>query len=229
MSVDIKMIEQLNAKAKALNSTRERQLGQQEAARTAYEKAVLVYKQKYGVELDDTNLQQEYDNVKNALVAEYEKLNNLVLSIESGEYKNDAPVAVIPPNPSATAQTAQASSVQAPQATPAQTTPVQATPAQLSQEAIAHTMQATQTQQPPQFGAGVQTVPQDNPVQPNPAPVQNPSSTPASSTEGEDISEQPFTPAGWGIPNNQRTANQQQTINQNFQNILNGNGLKFGQ
>jgi len=243
MTINVQMIEQLNQKAKSLNSTRERLLGQQEAARTAYEKAVLLYKQKYGVELDDTNLQQEYDAVKAKLEAEYEKLNSLILSIESGEYRNNAPAAVIPDTGTASAASAssqpQAQSQVQPQAQP------QAQP-QFGQPNV---MFGAQT--PPQGGVasaasmaqGQQAAPTVGVfggfAQPQGGQPMNPSigqqvgqagqSAPQvqqSDNSEEDPSERPFTPKGWGLPN--AGANVQQTINNNFKSILGGGSPKFG-
>jgi hypothetical protein len=99
MSVNVQMVEQLNQKAKTLNSDRQRMIGQQEAARTSFEKAVFAYKQKYGVQLDDTNIQPEYNAVSAQLQTDFDRLNTLVLSIESGEYKQTAAAMVIPASP----------------------------------------------------------------------------------------------------------------------------------
>lgn len=114
--MDLQAVEQLNAKAKALNSQRERLLGQREAAKSAYEKAVLLYKQKYGVELTEENLQSEYNAVKQQLQEEYEKLQALIASIESGEYKKEKTVASAGSVQTSVPQTG---SVQAPSANPA--------------------------------------------------------------------------------------------------------------
>lgn len=87
MSIDIQQIELLNKKAQQLNAERQKLLGMQQSAREAFEKAVLLYKKKYGVDLDDTNIQQEYQRVLAKLKEDYENLKNKIIEIESGEYK----------------------------------------------------------------------------------------------------------------------------------------------
>lgn len=87
MNVTLQMVEDLNRRSASLNSKRQQQLGMYEASRQAYEKAVMAYKAKYGVVVDDTNIQQEYNNVKAQLEADYNRVNAQIVSIETGEYK----------------------------------------------------------------------------------------------------------------------------------------------
>jgi len=86
MQLDVKMVEELNKKAVILNSERQRKLGALEAAKEAYERAVSAYKQKYGVVLDDTNLQEEYDAVFAQMQKEYTAQCALISNIESGKH-----------------------------------------------------------------------------------------------------------------------------------------------
>jgi hypothetical protein len=139
MSVNVQQVEQLNQKAKTLNSDRQRMIGQQEAARSSFEKAIFAYKQKYGVQLDDTNIQTEYNAVSAQLQTDFDKLNTLVLSIESGEYKQTAAAMVIPES----------------HAQPSITVPATPAPAPVQQQQFVQPTAQPQFAQPtaqPQFG-----------------------------------------------------------------------------
>lgn len=197
MTITIEQVEALNAKAQKLNAERQRLIGVRDSARQAYDKAVFAYGQKYGVALDDSNLQQEYNTVSAKLQADFEALQTQVQFIESGDYKNlspQPPTLQTPAAPPVATQTAPLTS-----AAPAGTTP--AAPAG-SAPAI-----ATQL-----FG----TAPLTAPVQvPQAAPTDTAPAAPA-----EDISEQPFTPSGWGSPD---------ALNKNFEDILGRSGVKFGE
>jgi len=90
MNLNVQMVESLNKKAAALNADRQRKIGAQEAAKEAYERAVYAYAQKYGVTLDDTNLQNEYDFVVKKLEREYEAQRELINSIENKTYSSSS-------------------------------------------------------------------------------------------------------------------------------------------
>lgn len=87
MGVNLQMVEQLNRKSTMLNAQRQQEIGRQQATRNAYDKAVLAYKQKYGVEITDANIQQECNLVQAQLDKDYNELNQAILNIESGQYK----------------------------------------------------------------------------------------------------------------------------------------------
>lgn len=87
MAVNLQMVEQLNRKSTQLNAQRQQQIGKREATRNAYDRAILAYKQKYGVSIDDTNLQSECNAVQKQLEDDYNTLNQAILNIESGQYK----------------------------------------------------------------------------------------------------------------------------------------------
>lgn len=205
MSFDIQQVENLNRKAQQLNSDRQQKLGMQKAARQAYERAVYAYEQKYGVKLDDTNLQQEYDSVHATLEQAYNQLNQLVLSIENGEFAQQATPTITPSAPiQAQTQVPQptgsfGATTQAPQGSTA-LDPLSQT--QVSPELSAQaSMQAMNQPTPPSFdpasfnpaGVGAST----QPIAPPTPPVQ------PSGQQDVDPSEQTFTPQGWGTPNAQ--------------------------
>lgn len=250
MAVNVQQVEMLNQKAQRLNSERQKLIGMKESARQSYDKAVFAYQQKYGVHLDDTNLQQEYNAVNTQLQQDYEVLNKLVLSIESGEYKNQAQQSAMQSTPVAQTNTFQPNASYAPPTqsnVQAQTQPATqafgqqaqsptASPsynafgtqasgvatessnepippkATLSPEALAQVITQTQSQKPaeiPNFENpfGSQT-PQQN-------QSQSGTSTTQQASKQDDVSEQSFTPQGWGMPN--------KDLNANFNNILGGN------
>lgn len=217
MTVNVQMIEQLNKKAQFLNAERQKMLGRRESARSAFDKAVFAYQQKYGVTLDDTNLQQEYDKVSSQTQADYDSLNSLILSIESGEYKKDilVPQQQVPLVQQQFVQPVvqQFNSINDTQATPVITEQqveehIAPKAANIGAEALSQALLASQNQQPVQqpFNPFAQA---SQPV----APVK----------KEEDVSEQTFKPSGWG--------QMDKPLNQNFADILGGSptGLKFGQ
>ena len=235
MSLDIQQVEGLNRKAQQLNSERQQKIGMQQAAKQAYDRAVYAYEQKYGVKLDDTNLQQEYNSVHMDLEKSFNELNTMVTSIENGEYtaqptqtvvQNTEPIATqtVPQ----TAQPTGAFGVPQPNSFGAETgrvttqipntttvpnfnanTVENGEPAQhrpVSPELLAQASMGAMNQQAPTI-----TPP---PISP-PTPIPNvPSQTQATDTSG-----QAFTPQGWGAPT--------PDINQQFANI--NSGKPFGQ
>lgn len=232
MSLDIQQVEGLNRKAQQLNSERQQKIGMQQAAKQAYDRAVYAYEQKYGVKLDDTNLQQEYNSVHTELEKSFTELNTLVTAIENGEYtsqptqtvvQNTDPIAT--PTPPQTTQPTGAFG--APQTnsfgaeTGRVTTPVpnmtvpsittdNGEPAQyrpVSPELLAQASMGAMNQQAPNI---------------TPPPIVTPAPTPTTVPSPEqtaDPSEQAFTPQGWGTPT--------PDINQQFASI--NNGKPFGQ
>ncbi len=93
--LDIREIEELNRKAKILNSQREQSIGRQTVAKNQYQEAVREYKEKYGVELNTSNLEQEYLNVQNEVIKDTNDLKKTILSIEDGSYKNNIQTASV--------------------------------------------------------------------------------------------------------------------------------------
>lgn len=83
-----KVAEQLNSKVTQLNNERSRQLGMQESAKKQYENAVTSYEEKYGVKVSETNLQEEYNKVYAEVKGKVELLEETIVSIERGDYKN---------------------------------------------------------------------------------------------------------------------------------------------
>lgn len=205
-ALNIEQVEMLNKKAQQLNAQRQQMIGAQESARQTFDKSTFAYKQKYGVTLDDSNLQQEYNTVSTQMQTEYEALNSAILNIESGEYKNQGQVA----------QPVAQQPVQPPVQQFAQTPPP------VNADVLA---QINNQQLPPvqQFGGFAQppVSPIQQPVVPV-APTQTTFVPPIVPTQHaqsaqdvqptEDVSEQAFAPAGWGAP--------AQDVNQNFNNIL---------
>lgn len=237
MSLDIQQVENLNRKAQQLNANRQQTIGMQQAAKQAYDKAVFAYEQKYGVKLDDTNLQQEYNTVHAEVEKSFNELNQLVVSIENGEFtqqatptitQNTAPIQTQQAQPVPQAQPVQQQAnpfgaqqvnsfgAQTSQAT-TQVSNVEEAPKQeeqpqyrtVSPELLAQASMGAMNQQVPNIPTGAPTIPTSIPT---PAPV-----VPSAPQQAVDPSEQPFAPQGWGTPN----------INQQFENI--NNGKPFGQ
>jgi hypothetical protein len=242
-AVNVQQVEQANKKAQFLNGERNKQIGQQEAARQSYERAIFAYKSKFGVQLDDTNLQQEFNDVSQKLTSDFDSLNAMILSIESGEYKAQQQTAVTIPSqqPQGIQIPQQAQAVQiasvTQEAQAVQIAPViqEAQTIQQNTE-IQHIQpqqaQAEGTQEPQRFSIDPSLITQT--VQPQPTfafgqPAQpqvqqqpensQPAELQQNTAEKQDVSEQPFTPQGWGQPT--------KDINANFQNLM--GGQKFGQ
>lgn len=89
MSDILKTAESLNADVSRLNIERSKLEGMLESAKTNYENAVKAYLEKYGVELTEENLQEEYNRVyaqtKGAMLDLQEKIEG----IKRGDYKKD--------------------------------------------------------------------------------------------------------------------------------------------
>lgn len=242
MSLDIQQVESLNRKAQGLNSNRQQAIGMQQAAKQAYERAIYAYEQKYGIKLDDTNLQQEYNTVRTDLETSFTELNTLVTSIENGEHtpqatqtvvQNTAPIQQtqpqqtgafgVPNQPPTQGQSAQqqmptfgAQTGRLGVTTPNTVgVPTGATPLTNNGESAQYTPVSPELLAQASMNAMHQQAPSITPppiVQPAP-PVA------PSQVEGTDPSEQAFTPPGWGTS--------APDINQNFANI--NNGKPFGQ
>lgn len=225
MSLDIQQVEQLNRRAQALNAERQQKLGMQQAARQAYEKAVAAYKAKYGVELDDTNLQQEYDEVHAQTERDFNRLNELIRAIENGEY-------TVQVTPSITQNTEPIKTEVSQSQVPGSQS--QFSPQSQEQPQVQSQVQPQVQAQAPVFGESAQpttsgqqqyhTVSSDVLNQasmgamtqqvPTPPPI-----TPPTPDTVAEPSEQAFTPQGWGTPS--------PDINQTFTNINNGKPLGF--
>ena len=97
MKIDLKEIERLNKRAQQLNAERQKLIGKQEAAKSEFDKAILLYEQKYGKKLDFNNLQEEYIMVSEDLKNKYKVLEEQIRVIETGEYKNVVDENELPP------------------------------------------------------------------------------------------------------------------------------------
>lgn len=84
--LDIKEVERLNKLAAEKNAYRQQLIGKRDAAQQAFDRAVSIYSQKYGVALTLDNLQSEYDKVSSEVEKEYNELLKLVTDIENGVY-----------------------------------------------------------------------------------------------------------------------------------------------
>lgn len=86
MNVSVEQVNSLNAKIKALNEERHRKLGMLESAKQRYTAVTASYATKYGVQLNDQNLQAEYDKVALDVTSAYTNLFAIVDSIEKGTF-----------------------------------------------------------------------------------------------------------------------------------------------
>lgn len=207
MAFSLQEIEALNAKASSLNLERQRLLGQQESAQRTYERSVEAYKQKYGVDLSDVNLQAEYNSVAEKVQKDAEHTAELIVAIQRGDYKKVEPVAgeaPVAPTAAPVAQTIPDAPVpgfgQAPVAAPVQESPVIQAPVAPVAQPQTQPQTATPPVQPPMsfgFGAPPETVVPEE--------------------------EKPFAPVGWGTT----APAQGDAINQQFGAIL-GQGFKPG-
>lgn len=240
MSVNVAQVEQLNKKAQQMNATRQQMLGKKEAARAAYDKAVYAYQQKYGVQLDDTNLQAEYNSVTEKMATDFNELNALVLGVENGDYKNAVviPQAITPQAPPTPPAPPTQQFAQPPYAPPTiDPSPyVQPVIEQAPEIPLQQGFPTKQVNPFEQTTPPVQTAPAQpfggNPFGQQPQVQQqvDPSlvfvaGQPTNPLTAEDLdpSEQAFAPEGWGTP--------QVNIEDNFQQILNSPnaGTAFGQ
>lgn len=222
MAFDITQVDSLNNKIQQLNSERQRKIGLQQAAHQSYERAVFAYEQKWGVKVDDTNIQQEYNTVHEDLVNQYTNVSKMVTDIESGVYQQQVTPTLV--ENTAPIQTH----------TQTATTAVPSSPMQQQQQAFPQTAQQesehrqvpTNLQAQAAMGAvqqQVPTTPQNAPQQafsqvPTPTPVPFVQSPNPVGQQQLDPSEQSFAPEGWGT---------QPNINTTFEGI--NNGKPFGQ
>lgn len=232
MAFDVTQVDALNQKIQRLNSERQRAIGLQQAATQAYDKSVYAYGQKWGVQVDDTNIQQEYNAVHEELVSQFNSVNKLVQDIESGVYQPQVTPTLVENNTSiaqqAQQQQAQQAFVQptvaqqAMQQVPQQQQTFQQTP----QQEFEHRQVPTDLQAQAAMSAMTQQVPVtpqqgtfgqvSTPSTPSTPTMPNPSQT---GQQALDPSEQSFTPEGWG--------GQSTNINTTFSDI--NNGKPFGQ
>lgn len=87
---DPRVVEQNNNRAAHLNNQRNILIGKAQSAQDQFNKSVQAYALKYGVTLDDKNLEQEYAEVTAELERAYKKQSEAITYIESGQYKVDA-------------------------------------------------------------------------------------------------------------------------------------------
>jgi hypothetical protein len=211
MAVDMNHIKQLNERAKVLNDTRSRTLGAVEQAKKEFDKQVAKYQEMFGVTLTAENLQTEYANESTRLEQQATLLQSQVESIESGAYKNQAPVVNTGVTDIQIPVPKQTENLGMPDV---QTTaPVE----QPAPEPPAPVFAPPQSNTFTQMEAAV--VPKDVAPVPAPAPMPIPgaglnlpgfaASLPQTSApmsvaqtpelDSQDISEQPFTPPNWGV------------------------------
>ena len=222
MTVNLQHIEAVNNKAKQLNQVRQQKIGIQQAASQAYERLVKAYELKYGVPIDDTTIQSEYNKVQEDVQKQYDELSKHIADIENGVYNTTTPpqglvqkeIDTTQPTQQAVqpAQQVVQSTQQFTQPTQQFTQPptqfgtvVQQTETevrtvdpslnvQASLGAMAQQAPPPQPPNAPVFGA-TPTAPQQQQVVP---PVQQSVGASQQSTES-DVSEQPFTPSGWDL------------------------------
>lgn len=203
----IESAELANKKVQELNSKRNQQIGMQNSAQQAYNQAVANYRKLYNVDIDDTNIQQEFNRVKDMMHAQVVELQKQIQDVESGDYfereraKNVTQVDV------------QTTSVHVPEPQQAFIAPTVETPVFDNPTPIATPVTPVQTapvvEQPPVKSNPVpQATPQPTPqVKPQPVFAQpeveeftapkefNPQLNPVINQDDE---EEIFTPQGWG-------------------------------
>ena len=89
MSNILETAEQLNKSVTTLNMERNKLEGMLESARSNYDSAVKSYKELYGVDLTDENLQAEYNKVYAEVQGAMLDLQEKIESIRRGDYKKD--------------------------------------------------------------------------------------------------------------------------------------------
>lgn len=80
----IEKVKALNAKATNLNKKREKALWERNKAKEELAKAIADYKEKYGVELTEEKIAEEYNTVLADITAKAEKLEKDIQTIENG-------------------------------------------------------------------------------------------------------------------------------------------------
>lgn len=85
----IQVAEQLNHQVNQLNNERSKLEGMLETSKNSYEKAVAEYKAKYGVDLTEENLQEEYNAVYAQAKGSILDLQEKIESIKRGDYKKN--------------------------------------------------------------------------------------------------------------------------------------------
>lgn len=210
---NVEEVERLNKLAGQKNAERQQLIGKRDAAQQAFNQAVAVYAQKYGVTLTAETLQSEYDKVCKETEANYNALSQMIKDIEEGKYKQKVQESA---QTVASTEEQKVETVQTPE-------PVQ----------TAQPIQTVQNTQPVQNAQSVPTQPQVNtpqqsftqPQQSFTAPVNNQPTfggfgmPTASNNADEDISERPVAPGTWGAQN----------VNKTFEDILGSDGeaVKF--
>ncbi|MNL91161.1 hypothetical protein D3C81_08910 [compost metagenome] len=84
--ISVQDVEKLNAQIARQNSDATRKEGAKQEIEKTYKKAIMSYAQKYGIELNDANLQTEYNKVYSAMVDDYNISSKKVADIQSGAY-----------------------------------------------------------------------------------------------------------------------------------------------
>lgn len=88
----LELVQNSNARAKQLNNERLVAQGKLATDQQNYERSVEEYQTKYGITLDDTNLNAEKDVVKSNLFEAYQHQHHLIRRIENGEYEVAKPI-----------------------------------------------------------------------------------------------------------------------------------------
>lgn len=81
--LDVRFLEELNKKVKFLNDERQKLIGKRDAAREAFEKSLKEYNEKYGVTLQESNLEEELKKVELELQQQANELVQKIQEIES--------------------------------------------------------------------------------------------------------------------------------------------------
>lgn len=226
----VEEVERLNKLASQKNAERQQLIGKRDAAQQAFNQAVAVYNQKYGVQLTADTLQAEYNKVAKETEESYNALAQMLNDIEEGKYKE---VTKTEDKATETAENAEV--------VPVTAVNVEATG--VEEPAVASVQGSVEPQQTPEqvmqqamgIGFGQSTsVEQNQSVESQRAesvgfgqPVSNAQQfggftgfgMPAQAKTDEDVCEQSVAPAGWGS----------QGASQQFSDILGADGkaVKF--
>lgn len=83
MAIDKQRIQELNKMAVDRNSSRQMQLGRQESAKQAYDKAVSMFEAQYGVKITPENLQEVYNSVVAELTQQAQELERKIADVDN--------------------------------------------------------------------------------------------------------------------------------------------------
>ena len=250
IKVNLEAIKNLNEVARVKNEERLRLKGAVDEAKKSYDNAVAAYAAKYGVQLDNTNIQAEFNKVSTELSEAYAKLQSDIEYIESGKYKEKAVDETVEPAVEAPIKKTRAKKTETVEKAPEVVVPevkasevvapvVSASAPTVSipnmEAPVVNTAPVTNIPLDALDMAAKQVVPKapvddvddvvEDVVEPAPAVVPNTAvfGTPAVPTvEEEPVEEKPFTPDGWGA--------NKPDLDASLGSLLNGAGtIKFGE